>query len=81
MISPGRESLTELPGALERWEEQVFEVQELQESAGAGSRHTRGHLDGSLGIVGSDRIVRGSRLMTPCVRRCWHSSSPEQVQE
>ena len=55
VISPGRASLTKLPGALERWEEQVFEVQELQESAGAGSRHTRGHLDGSLGIVGSDR--------------------------
>ena len=32
-----------------------FEVQELQESGGAESRHTRGHLDGSLGTVGSDR--------------------------
>ena len=44
--------LTELPGALERWEETGFEVQELQGPAGTESRHTRGH---SLGIVGSDR--------------------------
>ena len=55
VISPGGASLTELPGALEPWEEQGFKVQELQEPAGAESRHTRGHLDGSLGIVGSER--------------------------
>ena len=32
-----------------------FEVQEFQEPTGTESRHTGGHLDGSLGIVSSDR--------------------------
>ena len=30
-----------------------FEVQEFQEPTGTESRHTRGHLDGSFGIIGS----------------------------
>ena len=63
-----------------------FEVQELQGPAGAESRHTRGHLDGRLGIVGSDRsggcLQMNSSTFETCdaMWRCWRSSSLEQVQ-
>ena len=48
-----------------------FEVQEFQEPTGTESRHTRGHLDGSLGIIGSDRSGGSStdEQFEVCVRR------------